>query len=185
MSRLWHWVLAITLSFSWWLGEYMEFDTIDWHFYAGYLMLGLVGFRLLWGFLGPSPVRFKTLLMSPADIFSYLKIMNRREPSGTPGHNPVGSISVLLMIVFISAQAVTGLFIESDDFYESAPLASYVSDETIGWLTWWHHLNAKIILVLVALHVGAVLFYLIWKKENLIKPMFTGWKWVKVKKNDA
>jgi cytochrome b len=49
----------------------------------------------------------------------------------------------------------------------------------VNRLTWWHHFNADVILVLVILHVSAILFYLVWKKENLIKPMITGWKWVK------
>lgn len=83
------------------------------------------------------------------------------------------------MLVAITAQAVTGLFIESDDFFEYGPLAGYVSEATVSRLTWWHHFNADLILVLVALHVVAILFYWLWKKENLVKPMITGWKWVK------
>jgi cytochrome b len=184
VSRLWHWVLALTICISWWLGEYMEFDTIDWHFYAGYVVLGLMGFRFFWGFVGPSPIRFRALIPTPTQAIQYLKRIGRRQPSGSPGHNPIGSLSVIAMLVSITTQAVTGMFIESDDFFESAPLAAYVSDETMGLLTWWHHLNAKIILVLVCLHLFAILFYLIWKKENLIKPMITGWKWVRTKKSD-
>lgn len=162
----------------------MEFDTIDWHFYAGYVVLGLMGFRFFWGFVGPSPIRFRALIPTPTQAIQYLKRIGRRQPSGSPGHNPIGSLSVIAMLVSITTQAVTGMFIESDDFFESAPLAAYVSDETMGLLTWWHHLNAKIILVLVCLHLFAILFYLIWKKENLIKPMITGWKWVRTKKSD-
>ncbi|MDF1644952.1 MAG: cytochrome b/b6 domain-containing protein [Pseudomonadales bacterium] len=184
VSRLWHWVLVLTICISWWLGEYMEFDTIDWHFYVGYVVLGLMGFRFFWGFVGPSPIRFRALIPTPSQAIQYLKRIGHRQPSGSPGHNPIGSLSVIAMLVSITMQAVTGMFIESDDFFESAPLAAYVSDETMGLLTWWHHLNAKIILVLVCLHLLAILFYLIWKKENLIKPMITGWKWVRTKKSD-
>ena len=56
-----------------------------------------------------------------------------------------------------------------------------MSEATVNRLTWWHNLNANIILVLVLLHVGAILYYLIWKKENLVKPMITGWKQVRRK----
>ena len=179
MTRLWHWVLVLAVTVSWSFGRFMSFDTIQWHFYLGYLILGLIVFRCLWGVVGPRPARFSSLLTTPGKLFGYLRHVGQRKPSGTPGHNPLGSLSVILMLLAITAQAVSGLFIESDDFFEYGPLAGYVTEATVSRLTWWHHLNADIILALVVLHVSAILFYLIWKNENLIKPMITGWKWVK------
>jgi cytochrome b len=179
VTRLWHWVLMLAVSIGWSFGKFMSFDNIQWHFYLGYLVLGLMLFRYLWGFIGPAPVRYPALLPTLGTLLAYLRQIGQRKPSGTPGHNPLGSISVILILVSITAQAVTGLFIVSDDFFESGPLASYVSEATVNRLTWWHHLNADFILVLVVLHVGAILFYLLWKKENLVKPMISGWKWVK------
>ncbi len=179
VTRLWHWVLMLAVSVGWSFGKFMSFDTIQWHFYIGYLVLGLMVFRLLWGFAGPAPVRYRAILPTPASVLTYLRHMGRRSPSGSAGHNPVGSLSVIAMLIVISAQAVSGLFIESDDFFEYGPLAGYVSEAVVNRLTWWHHFNADVILVLVVLHVSAILFYLVWKKENLIKPMITGWKWVK------
>ena len=76
------------------------------------------------------------------------------------------------------------MFIESDDFFESAPLVGYVSEATVNSLTWWHHFLAKVLLVLVGLHLAAIIFYLFWKRENLVKPMITGWKWVRSKPVD-
>lgn len=157
----------------------MSFDTIQWHFYIGYSILGLMLFRYFWGFVGPEPIRYRALCPTPTHAFRYLKSIGSRDPSGSPGHNPIGALSVIAMLLAISAQAVSGLFIESEEFFEYGPLAEFVSDATIGRMTWWHHFNADIILILVILHVSAILFYLVWKKENLIKPMITGWKWVK------
>lgn len=179
VTRLWHWILVLAVSLGWSFGKFMSFDTIQWHFYIGYLILGLMVFRYLWGFAGPTPVRFRAIIPTPTALLTYLRHMGRREPSGSPGHNPVGSLSVIAMLVVIGAQAISGLFIESDDFFEYGPLAGYVSEAMVNRLTWWHHFNADVILVLVILHVSAILFYLVWKKENLIKPMITGWKWVK------
>ena len=179
VTRLWHWVLMLAVSVGWSFGKFMSFDTIQWHFYIGYLVLGLMVFRLLWGFAGPAPVRYRAILPTPTSVLSYLRHMGRRSPSGSAGHNPVGSLSVIAMLIVISAQAASGLFIESDDFFEYGPLAGYVSEAVVNRLTWWHHFNADVILVLIVLHVSAILFYLVWKKENLIKPMITGWKWVK------
>jgi cytochrome b len=179
VTRLWHWVLVLTVGVGWSFGKFMSFDTIQWHFYLGYLTLGLMIFRHLWGFIGPAPVRYRALLPTPGNLLNYLRNVGQRKPSGTAGHNPLGSLSVILMLLAITAQALTGLFIESEDFYESGPLAGYVTEAMVSRLTWWHRLNADFILILVVLHVSAILFYLIWKRENLITAMITGWKWVK------
>jgi cytochrome b len=179
VTRLWHWVLVLSVGVGWSFGKFMSFDTVQWHFYLGYLTLGVMGFRYLWGFVGPEPVRFRALLPTPGKLRVYLRHIGQRQPSGTAGHNPLGALSVMLMLLAITGQAMTGLFIESDDFFESGPLIGYVSEATISRMTWWHHLNANFILILVVLHVGAILFYLLWKNENLVRPMISGWKWVK------
>ena len=179
MTRLWHWVLAIVVVLGWSFGKFMSFSTIQWHFYCGYTIIGLLIFRYLWGFAGPAPVRYRELLPTPARTFAYLKNIGKRNPGGEPGHNPLGSLSVIAMILLLTAQATSGLFIESDDFFESGPLAHLVSDAVSDRLTWWHKLLSKFILVIVGLHVAAIFYYLLWKKENLIKPMITGWKWVR------
>jgi len=164
---------------GWSFGKFMSFSTIAWHFYCGYTILGLLIFRYLWGFVGPTPVRYRSLMPKPAEAFAYLKDIASREPTGAPGHNPLGSLAVIAMMLLLSAQASSGLFIVSDDYFESGPLAYLVSDAVSNRLTWWHHLLSKFILVIVGLHVAAIFYYLLWKKENLIKPMITGWKWVK------
>jgi cytochrome b len=179
VTRVWHWVLALAVSTGWCFGKFMNFDIIQWHFYIGYLVLALMVFRYIWGFFGPEPIRYRALLPTPTSTFSYLRTLGQRKASGTPGHNPVGSLSVIAMLIVITAQAATGLFVESADFFEYGPLAEYVEETTISSMTWWHRFIADIIFILVILHVLAILFYLLWKKENLIKPMIIGWKWVK------
>ncbi|HLQ85472.1 MAG TPA: cytochrome b/b6 domain-containing protein [Salinisphaeraceae bacterium] len=179
VSRLWHWAFAIAVIGNWYLGKFMTFDTIRWHFYTGFFILGLLAFRLLWGFIGPAPVRFKTFWPSPARLFRYLRSVRRREPSGARGHNPLGALSVYAMLLVIAGQAISGLFIESDDFFETAPLHGSVSTEIARFMSKWHHTLPVLILILILLHVAAILFYLFWKRENLAKSMVTGWKWVR------
>jgi len=181
VTRVWHWVLVIAVGTGWSFGKFMSFDVIQWHFYIGYLVLGLMLFRYFWGFVGPAPIRYRSLFPTPAQTLQYLKKIGSREASGSPGHNPLGALSVIAMLLAITAQAVMGLFAESEDFFEYGPLAEYVSQATINQMTSWHRFNADIILILVVLHVSAILFYLLWKKENLITPMINGWKWVKTK----
>jgi len=179
VTRVWHWVLALAVSVGWSFGKFMSFEVIQWHFYIGYLVLGLMLLRCFWGFVGPAPVRYRSLVSSPAQTLQYLKTIASRTASGSPGHNPLGALSVIAMLLVITAQAVIGLFAESEDFFEYGPLAEFVSQATINQMTSWHRFNADIILILVILHVSAILFYLLWKKENLITPMINGWKWVK------
>ena len=134
VTRLWHWILVLAVSLGWSFGKFMSFDTIQWHFYIGYLILGLMVFRYLWGFAGPTPVRYRAIIPTPTALLTYLRHMGRRAPSGSPGHNPVGSLSVIAMLVVIGAQALSGLFIESDDFFEYGPLAGYVSEAMVNRL---------------------------------------------------
>jgi cytochrome b len=185
VTRLWHWVLVLAVSTGWCFGKFMNFDIIQWHFYIGYLILGLLVFRYLWGFWGPAPVRYRALLPTPSATLAYLRTIGKRKASGSPGHNPLGSLSVIAMMLVITTQAVTGLFVESDDFFEYGPLAEYVEQATINNMTWWHHFIADLIFIVVVLHVVAILFHLLWKKENLIKPMINGWKWVKHEHSDT
>jgi cytochrome b len=179
VTRIWHWLLAIVVTTVWMLGEFMSFETIQWHFYLGYGVLALLAFRLLWGLIGPEPVRFKSFHLSPASVTGYLSHFFSRSFSGEAGHSPLGALSVVLMLAALAGQAVTGLFIESEDFFEYGPLAQYVSDDVIRLMSAWHHRLAKVVLLLVGFHLTAIAYYRVWKRENLVVPMITGWKWVK------
>lgn len=179
LIRAWHWLLVITVTAGWLLGQYRDFDTIDYHMYLGYTTGTLLLIRIYWGFAGPGPVRFRALVVSPTDLACYLRGMFRRSPSGVAGHNPVGALSVIAILLSLAVQVITGLFSEDDGLFAEGPLAGLVSSGTRGSIGQIHHLNARILLALAGLHVAAILFYLVWKRENLIKPMITGWKIVR------
>ena len=91
------------------------------------------------------------------------------------GHNPLGGWSIIAILVSLLIQVGTGLF-ANDDILTEGPLYALVSKETSDWLTGVHHLNLKILMILVVIHICAVMFYLVAKRENLIKPMITGSK---------
>ena len=179
VTRLWHWVLAASVITGWLLGEFRTFSIMQWHIWLGYLTGGLLLFRYAWGWIGPTPIRHRTLFASLLDIPAYLRNVGRRQPSGVPGHNPIGALSVIAVVLALTAQVVTGLFSEDDALFFSGPLAAEVSSDIVGMMTGYHHLFAEVVLVLVVLHVAAILFYLVWKRENLVTPMLNGWKWVK------
>lgn len=176
VSRLWHWVFAGAVAANWALGTFMSFTTVQWHFYVGYLVLALLMFRLIWGFVGPASVRFKSFLPGPSAIARDCRIFFRREPGGVPGHTALGALSIYAMLLATAGQAASGLFIEADDYFEEALLFGYVSEDVSDFMSFWHHTLPDVILILVVLHVAAILFYLIWKRENLIAPMVHGRK---------
>lgn len=177
--RLFHWALAGCVIAAWIIGENLSFTNISTHFLLGYMVGGLVAFRILWGLFAKGPTSLKALFPAPKQVKAYMGGMTRRAPSYWPGHNPVGALAVLALLTSLILQVVTGLFIESDDFFDGGPLADMVGDKLQGTLTFLHHLNSKILLALIIAHVGAALFYLIWKRENLIGAMITGRKEVK------
>ena len=179
VTRLWHWLLAASVITGWALGEFRTFSIMQWHIYLGYFTGVLLLFRYAWGWAGPAPVRHRTLFASLLSMPAYLRRVGVRSPSGVPGHNPVGALSVIAMVLALTAQVVTGLFSEDDALFYSGPLASEVSSDTVVMMTGYHNIFAKVVLVLLALHVAAILFYLVWKRENLIAPMLNGRKWVK------
>ena len=178
-TRLWHWLLAASVATGWVLGEFRTFSIMQWHIYLGYLTGGLLLFRYAWGWAGPAPVRHRTLFASLRDVPAYVRRVGRRRPSGVAGHNPLGALSVIAMVLALTAQVVTGLFSEDDALFFSGPLAPEVSSGVVDTMTGYHHLFATVVLVLVALHVAAILFYLVWKREDLVTPMLNGRKWVK------
>src|SRR5262245_40644327 len=122
-TRLVHWLMVLAVATSWWTGDT---GRLEWHRWSGYTLLGLVIFRVYWGFFGSSTARFRQFVRGPREVASYLRGTWRV----TPGHNPIGAWSVLALIALLSAQVVLGLFAVDVDGIESGPLSLYVSFET-------------------------------------------------------
>jgi cytochrome b len=169
--RLFHWLLVALLAFSWWSGEQHE---MDWHRRSGYAILALVVFRLYWGFAGGRTARFGHFLRGPRTAFAYLRSLGRRPYRPGPGHNPIGGWSVVLMLAALGAMVVAGLFAVDVDGLESGPLADYVSFDQGRTAADIHGLIFNILLALAALHILAILAYLIALRHNLIAPMIHG-----------
>jgi cytochrome b len=173
-TRLFHWILAGLVVFSWWSGEQGE-DWLKWHFLSGFTILALLLYRIAWGLVGSQTARFGDFLKGPrAGLHHVGELLSRRRPQDV-GHNPLGGWMVALLLLLLLVQTLTGLFSE-DDIATSGPLAGLVSDSTVHSLTRLHHLNVKLIEILVIVHVVAVLAYLLVKRQNLIWPMITGRK---------
>lgn len=163
-TRLFHWLLAALVAFSWWSRE----DHLDWHKLSGFAIAGLLVFRLWWGIAGGSTARFTGFLKGPAGIAAYLK----GQAPDAPGHNPLGGWSVAAMLLVLVAQVVLGLFAINEDF-EGGPLTRYVDYDTGLAIAGWHGTLFNILLGLIVLHLVAIGYYAA-RKKNLIGPMITG-----------
>lgn len=141
------------------------------HLLNGYLLLTVVLFRIQWGIWGSQEARFAHMLAGPRAIIGYLPRLFSRTPTRWPGHNPVGAISAVLILALLLGQCITGLFVETWGEMRG-PLAERVSRDTAIVLTDLHELMRWLLLGFVILHVSAVLFYYLVKREDRITPIF-------------
>lgn len=173
-TRLFHWLLVGLVIFSLITGN-IGISAMKYHEWSGFAILVLVGFRLVWGFTGGRYSRFSNFVKSPATAIRYALTLLKKDSKPHVGHNPLGGWSIIAILVSLLIQVGTGLF-ANDDILTEGPLYALVSKETSDWLTGVHHLNLKVLMILVVIHICAVMFYLVAKRENLIKPMITGSK---------
>jgi cytochrome b len=172
--RLFHWALVLSIVASWLTAE-AGFEWMQIHFYLGFWTLGLVSFRILWGFIGPRHARFANFIPSPKRLVAYTRSVFKRDSTPSIGHNPLGGLMVVVMILMVAAQAASGLFV-TDDIAWAGPYNPSVSAELAGKLTWFHHLNFNVLAGAIGLHVLAILFYALYKRQNLVSPMISGRK---------
>lgn len=170
-TRLFHWALAacviglvITANIG---GNWM-----NWHFRLGYTVCSLLLFRLIWGFVGGHWSRFGSFLYGPTTVLAYLR--GQARPDHRVGHNPLGMFSVFGLLLILGLQVGTGL-ISDDEIAFAGPLVRLVSGETAGDATAYHTgLGKFIVIALVVLHLLAIVFYKLVKKDNLVRPMIIG-----------
>ena len=172
-TRLFHWILVMLMIAQWLTAE--NDSTIQYHIWGGYTVLVLVLFRVIWGFAGSDTARFRDFIRGPGAALAYVKALLRGETPLYLGHNPMGGWSIVAMLVLLLIQAGTGLF-ANDDITTEGPLYGWVSKGTSDWLTTIHKFNFNLLLLVIAVHISAVLFYLFVKRENLIHPMLSGRK---------
>jgi cytochrome b len=164
--RLFHWTLVLLIGAAWATQEQLRDN--ERHALVGYAILTLLLFRLFWGLVGSETARFASFLHGPARIFAYV----RGTGGVRVGHNPLGGWSVALMLALLALQVGTGLFLSDDDFF--APLSFWITEDTADTLADIHELNFNLLLAAIVLHVVAILYYALAKRQNLVGPMLTG-----------
>jgi cytochrome b len=170
--RLFHWLLVLLVIFQFYSGN-VGGNLMRWHMFSGYTILTLVIFRLGWGLAGSTTARFSHFLAGPRAALTFARRLLSRAPAPHAGHNPLGGWMIVALLLVLAVQAGSGLF-ANDDIATEGPLAVLVSKATSDGLTAVHHWTRNVLLLLIALHVCAVLYHWLVKKEDLIGGMFTG-----------
>jgi cytochrome b len=165
-TRLFHWGLVVCIPLAWWSAEEENYDLHQW---LGYTVLVLVVSRILWGFIGSRHSRFSDFLTGPGGVVAYL----RNGKNDSAGHNPLGGWSVVVLLLLVLTQAVSGLF-NTDDILFNGPFYYAVSDDTVGLMGTLHDLAFDGLLVMVFLHILAVLYHQLVKGEKLLPAMLRG-----------
>lgn len=172
--RLFHWSLAGSLGFAWWSAE-QGGNWMIWHMYAGYTVLSLILFRLIWGIVGSPYARFRQFVRSPGQTLVYLRDMLLRREPHYAGHNPAGGWMVVVLLALCLAQGVTGLF-ANDDIMTEGPLVQFISYDLSLSITSWHHLFFNLLMAAVGLHLLGVFYHQRLRNEPLIQGMLHGRK---------
>lgn len=167
-TRLFHWLLALAV-----FGQLATglAGAMEWHLRNGYLVLALLLFRLIWGFVGGHWSRFAAFVYSPGSLADYLR--GQAQPAHLVGHTPLGALSVFALLALLSLQVASGL-VADDEISASGPLTRFVSNATVSLASAWHVFAKWIVLALVVLHLSAILYYVAVRRQHLVGPMISG-----------
>jgi cytochrome b len=193
LVRIFHWSLVAVFAIAWLTGD----EESHLHELAGYAVIGLMLVRIVWGFIGTRYARFSDFVYRPSTILGYTREMLGRKPRRYLGHNPLGGVMVLALLVSLLAAGVTGLALQGAE-QGAGPFASLAAGTTLtmpgviakaaaddddeedeGNEEIWEELHeffANLTLLLVALHIAGVIVSNVVHRENLVRAMFTGRK---------
>lgn len=170
--RMFHWVLAALVVFSFVTGQ-LAGSWLAWHFRSGYAILALVIFRLAWGVFGSETARFSHFVRAPATVLRYVQWTRAGRNPVVLGHNPLSGWMVVLLLLIVGAQAVSGLFVD-DEIANQGPLAAKVSSAVVAKMSALHHYNQWCLVAAVLAHVTAITVYQRFVRVDVLGPMWHG-----------
>lgn len=188
--RIFHWSLVAAFTIAWLTGE----EESRLHEFAGYVIIGLVLIRIVWGFVGTKYARFRDFVYRPSTVLAYAKDMLAGKSRRYLGHNPLGGMMIIALLLSLLAASVSGLALQGAEAgagpfaaitaSTSVTLPAVIStavadDDDEGAGEAWkelHEFFANLSLLLVVLHIAGVIVGSLVHRENLMRAMFTGRK---------
>ncbi|NOU00779.1 MAG: cytochrome B [Gallionella sp.] len=159
-TRVFHWLLVGSFAGAYYTADSERYRDI--HVMLGYILLGLIVFRIFWGFGGTRYARFSSFMFKPSEVVAYLISLVKRKPADYLGHNPAGSVAIWLLLLFGITSGVTGVM----------ALKDIGGDIVVEWHDW----VSESMLAIVIVHVLGVLVSSVMHRENLVRSMITGFK---------
>jgi len=159
-TRLFHWSLVLAFCTSQLTAE--EWDAA--HEYSGYVIFGLISFRVIWGFVGPQHVQFREFVKSPSTIMNHLFSMLTGRHRAVAGHNPAGGAMIVVLLLWLGLTALSGW------------LSIELSGNIAEWFESIHETLGEFSLLLVAVHIAGVVVMSFLERQNLAKSMIDGKK---------
>lgn len=174
LVRAGHWILVA----GFFIAYLTEDDLLDLHVWAGYVVLGYVVFRIIWGFVGTHYARFSDFVYRPSVVIHYIKDSLVLKASRYIGHNPAGGAMIVALLLCLAVTCVSGLAVYGAEEH-AGPLADFMAGTSEFWREASeeiHEFFANLTLALVLVHIAGVLYESMVHRENLIRAMFTGYK---------
>ncbi len=159
-TRVFHWLLALSFGGAFLTAESERYRDI--HVALGYTLLGLIAFRLLWGFFGTRYAQFRSFLFKPGEVVAYLQALLKCKPAHYIGHNPVGSVAIWMLLTLGVSVGVSGVMLFQD-----------IGGDALEEL---HEFASNAMLAVVLVHIAGVLVSSVIHRENLVRSMVTGYK---------
>ena len=169
LLRITHWSFLLIIPMMWWTAENSKWAL---HRRTGLLLLGLLVFRLIWGFVGPETARFSSFVKGPGEVIAYLRGA-LSDAANRIGHSPIGGWSTLALLGAMLLQVSMGLF--AGDPYDgmTGPLNPLVGVMTADTITELHETFFWVIAGLIGLHLSAITYYAV-RGNDLLSPMVSG-----------
>ncbi|MEP7328566.1 MAG: cytochrome b/b6 domain-containing protein [Betaproteobacteria bacterium] len=181
--RVVHWAIAILVAALLTTGLIGD-EWLVWHMRFGQVLLALLIFRVLWGFVGSANARFASFLRGPRAVFDYARSLIRPPHHLHATHNPLGGWMVIVLLVVLLVQATTGLFTNDDVLYEG-PLVKLITKDLSDAIGSWHRRLWWVIVVFASIHIIAVIVYFARLGDNLVVAMVSGEKVLPTKMHRA
>ena len=160
LVRIFHWGLVAAFLVAWATGDEIE----RLHIAVGYCVIGLVAFRIVWGFVGGRHARFADFVRGPRAVASYLRDTAELRAKRYLGHNPAGGAMIVAVLTMLSIIGATGFMMTTDAFWG------------VAWVQDAHETAVSLTLGLVVLHILGVVVASYEHGENLVRAMITGRK---------
>lgn len=159
-TRVFHWLLVVSFTGAFLTAESERYRDI--HVVLGYTLLGLIAFRLVWGFIGTRYALFRSFWFKPSEIKAYVVSLLKARPKHYVGHNPAGGVAVFALLALGITSSVTGIVVFEE-------VGGDLLEEVHNWVSYG-------MLGVVGLHIAGVLISSVMHHENLVRAMITGFK---------